>query len=68
MEAEMLKKWPKPSFLISTELHSKILNNCEAISLIDSLIVDVRPVKLEFKKEHESKSVKSDFACCFANH
>jgi hypothetical protein len=68
MEVVMLKKWPKPSFLISAELHSKIVNNCKAISLIDSRVLDVRPVKLECKKGHESKSVKSDFTCCFANH
>ena len=64
----MLRKLPKPSFLISAELHSRILHNCKPINLIDSQILDVRPVKAEFNKEHQSESLEDDFTCCFASH
>ena len=68
MEVIMLRKTPKPSFLISAELHSRIVNNCKPINLIDSRILDIRPIKAGLKKEHQSESVKNDFACCFASH
>ncbi|MCL5124055.1 MAG: hypothetical protein M1511_06080 [Deltaproteobacteria bacterium] len=64
----MFKKWPKPGFLISAELHSKITRSCEAITEGDSRVLDVRSVKSRFKLQTEVKSANNEFGCYFANH
>ena len=68
MEVVMFKKAPKPSFLVSAELHSRIRMSCAAINETDSLILDVRPVRRSSKHKDESKTVSRDFACCFVAH
>jgi hypothetical protein len=64
----MFKKAPKPSFLVSAELHSRIRMCCSPIEETDSRILDVRPVRHSHKLKEESKTVNRDFACCFVAH
>ncbi len=64
----MFKKWSKPSFLISAELHSKIARSCETIGETDSQVLEVRSVRQNLRHRNESRSVKNDFTYCLANH
>lgn len=64
----MLKKWPKPGFVISAELHSKIAQSCIVIQETDSQISDVRRVKPRFKNDDQKKTLTNEFVYNFANH
>ena len=63
----MFNKWPKPNFLISEKIHSKIAENCVRVHELDSQVIELRNGRRNVKGQRDSK-IEGPFISCFASH
>jgi len=67
MEVVMFKKWLKPNFFISAQLHAKIAGSCTPIERIDSQVLDVRTNRHNLRRPDQVKNIKNEFVYCFTS-